>query len=335
MHQQTSAGVDAVAEKCAPLVAVVVPCYNEEEVLPETTARLTDILARLEAEELTLPGSFILYVDDGSNDATWPLIVRAHAQRPRTVAGIKLARNAGHQRALLAGIESAASMADCVVTIDADLQDDVEAIVEFVKKYREGYDVVYGVRKERALDTRFKRWTALAFYRMMASMGVDVVYNHADYRLMSRRVLLEFQRFGEVNTFIRGMVPLVGFPSTEVYYDRGARFAGESKYPLKKMLSFAADGITSFSVTPIRYIGFLGVLICMLSVLGAIGAGAAWGAGVAVPSWMYILVSLWFLAGLQLTALGIIGEYLGKTYQETKRRPRYVVETRVDPEVSA
>jgi glycosyltransferase involved in cell wall biosynthesis len=316
-------------------MAVVVPCYNEEEVLPETTKRLSDVLDRLTADGLIRPDSFLLYVDDGSKDTTWSLIATAHKRSPERIAGVKLARNAGHQRALLAGIEAATPISDCVVSIDADLQDDVEAIVEFVEKYREGYDVVYGVRKERAFDSHFKKWTALGFYRLMSAMGVDVVYNHADYRLMSHRALVEFQRFSEVNTFLRGIVPLVGFPSTQVYYDRAPRFAGESKYPLKKMLSFAVDGITSFSVVPIRYIGALGMIICLLSILGAIGAGVAWGVGVAVPSWMYILVSLWFLGGLQLIALGTIGEYLGKTYQETKRRPRYVVEMMVAPEAAA
>lgn len=315
-------------------MAVVVPCYNEQEVLPETTKRLSDVLDRLEADELILPNSFILYVDDGSHDATWSLIAAAHRDRPGRIAGVKLARNAGHQRALLAGIEAATPISDCVVSIDADLQDDVEAILEFVKKYREGYDVVYGVRKERASDSRFKRWTALGFYRSMSAMGVDLVYNHADYRLMSSRALAQFQQFGEVNAFLRGMVPLVGFPSTHVQYDRAPRFAGESKYPFKKMLSFAADGITSFSVTPIRYILGLGALICLLAILGGIAAKVAFEEGVAVPGWMFILVSLWFLGGLQLTAIGVIGEYLGKVYQETKRRPRYVVEMMLDPEAA-
>jgi len=319
----------------APRLALVVPCYNEQEVLPETMARLSAVLTRLVIEGLAAPSSFVLYVDDGSRDATWPLIVQAHVDDPGKVAGLKLARNAGHQKALLAGIDAAAPIADCVVTIDADLQDDVEAIIEFAGKYREGYDIVYGVRKERALDSRFKRWTALAFYRVMGAMDVDIVYNHADYRLMSRRALAQLQRFDEVHLFLRGIVPLLGFPSMQVYYDRQARFAGESKYPLKKMLSFAADGVTSFSVTPLRWIGLTGLLVCLLSVLGAIAAAAAWGAGVAVPGWMYILVSLWFLGGLHLAALGVLGEYLGKTYQEAKRRPRYVVETTLDPETGA
>ena len=318
-----------------PRLAVVVPCYNEQEVFPETSRRLSEVLGRMTAEGLVAPSSFILYVDDGSKDATWGLIAGAHEVDPAKIAGVKLARNAGHQKALLAGIDAAVPLADCVVTIDADLQDDVEAIVEFVRKYSEGYDIVLGVRRERALDTRFKRGTALGFYRVLRAMGVDVVYNHADYRLMSRRALVQLQRFGEVHLFLRGIVPLLGFPTAHVYYDRQARFAGESKYPLKKMLGFAADGVTSFSVTPLRWIGLCGLLVCLLSVFGAIAAAAAWGAGAAVPGWMYILVSLWFLGGLQLAALGVIGEYLGKTYQETKRRPRYVAETVLGPETGA
>ncbi len=316
-------------------MALIVPCYDEEDVLPETMRRLTEVLELLTAEDLAAPSSFALYVDDGSTDSTWPMIAQAHGDDPGKVAGVKLARNAGHQKALLAGMDAVAPMADCIVTIDADLQDDVETIIEFARKYREGYDIVYGVRRERALDTCFKRWTASGFYRVMRAMGVDVVYNHADYRLMSQRALAELQRFGETHLFLRGAVLLLGFPSTQVYYDRQARFAGVSKYPLKRMLGLAVDGITSFSIAPLRLIGFVGLTMCLLSILGAIAAAVAWGSRVAVAGWVYILVSLWFLGGLNLAALGVLGEYLGKTYQEAKRRPRYIVETRLDPTMGA
>jgi glycosyltransferase involved in cell wall biosynthesis len=314
----------------APRLALVVPCYNEEKVLPETMKRLGEVVADLIARGLVRPDSYELYVDDGSRDATWAFISAAHRNDP-AVAGVKLARNAGHQKALLAGIEAAVSSSDCVISVDADLQDDVATIAEFVLRYREGYDVVYGVRRQRALDTRFKRWSALGFYKLMRVLGVDLVDNHADYRLMSRRTLEQLERFGEVNLFLRGIVPLLGFPSTQVYYDRQARFAGESKYPLKKMLAFAAEGITSFSVAPLRWVGALGLALALLSVLGGIAALILWGVGLAVPGWMTILVSMWFLGGLQLTALGVLGDYLGKTYQETKRRPRFIVETTLEP----
>lgn len=308
-----------------PRLVIAVPCYNEEAVLPETVRRLEDVLTALTTEGLVAPDSYVLFVDDGSRDATWGLIAHFCNENPR-VSGLKLARNVGHQRALLAGLLHAKDEADCVVSIDSDLQDDVGAIREMVERFHEGYDVVYGVRRQRDVDTTFKRWTALGFYRLMQLMGVKVVYNHADYRLMSRRALEALAEFGEVNLFLRGIVPLIGFPSTEVYYDRQERFAGESKYPLKKMLAFAIDGITSFSVIPIRWVTSVGLLFCVFSVLAGIYGFASKALGVAVPGWTSLILSVWFIGGVQLISLGLIGEYVGKIYQETKHRPKFIVE---------
>lgn len=313
-----------------PRLALVVPCFDEEEVLPGTVRRLLAVLEGLAAEEVIRPDSFALYVDDGSRDSTWQVI--SAAQRANeAVGGVKLARNAGHQKALLAGIQAALPAADCVVSVDADLQDDPAALRELVVKYREGFDIVYGVRRRRATDSWFKRSTARGFYRFSRKMGVDLVDDHADYRLMSKRALEQLERFGEVNLFLRGIVPLLGFPSTRVYYDRQARAAGKSKYPLRKMLAFAADGITSFSSAPLRYVGGLGLALCLASVLGGLAALGCWAAGLAVPGWAAIVVSLWLVGGLQLAALGLLGEYVGKTYQEAKHRPRFIVETVLEP----
>lgn len=317
-----------------PRLALVVPCYNEQEVLPDTLSQLGRALDELVMKGLVRPDSFALYVDDGSRDTTWQVISQAQRERDG-VAGLKLARNAGHQKALLAGIQTVTPLADCVVSVDADLQDDVRSLEELVLKYREGYDVVYGVRRERDTDTLFKRSTARGFYRFLKGMGVDIVPDHADYRLMSRRALEQLERFEEVNLFLRGLVPLVGFPSARVYYDRLPRTAGESKYPLKKMVGFAVDGITSFSLTPLRYLAVLGVALCVVSVLGGIAAVACLGAGLDVPGWVTILVSVWFLGGVGVTALALVGEYVGKTYQEAKHRPRYIVETMLEPRMGA
>jgi polyisoprenyl-phosphate glycosyltransferase len=324
------APVPAPDSVAAPRLALVVPCFNEEEVLPETMRQLGAVLADLMARGLVAGDSFALYVDDGSHDATWDLIAAAQRQSD-AVAGVKLARNAGHQKALLAGIQAALPAADCVISIDADLQDDVTAIPRLVERFRAGFDIVYGVRRQRSTDSWFKRTTARDFYRVMRALGVQIVDDHADYRLMSKRALEQLERFGEVNIFLRGVVPLLGFPATEVYYDRQVRAAGESKYPLRKMLAFAADGITSFSLAPLRYVGGLGLILCLASILGAIAAVVCWAVGMAVPGWTAILISLWFLAGLGLGALGLVGEYVGKAYQETKRRPRFIVETVLEP----
>lgn len=310
-------------ERCEVLY-LVIPCYNEEEVLPETTRRLTEKLTGMIEARTIAPESKIVYVNDGSKDSTWSLICRFHKENP-LVCGIDLSRNRGHQNALLAGLMTVKSEADILISLDADLQDDVDAIDRFVAKYYEGCDVVYGVRSERKTDSWFKRTTAQAFYKLMKFFGVDIVYNHADYRLLSRRVLEELAHYQEVNLFLRGLVPLVGFQSGVVTYERHERFAGTSKYPLKKMLSFALDGITSFSIKPIRFITGLGVFIFVVSVLMLLYFLIVHWTGHTVAGWTSIMVSVWAIGGLQLLAIGIIGEYIGKTYMETKRRPRYIV----------
>ncbi|MBD0379826.1 glycosyltransferase family 2 protein [Paenibacillus sp. WST5] len=311
-----------------PVLTIVVPCYNEEEVLPETVFQLSGVLDAFIQDNLISSASTMLLVDDGSKDATWELIERFHASNSY-VTGLKLAKNAGHQSALLAGLMRAKSYSDCVVSIDADLQDDLAAIREFIVKFHEGYDVVYGVRQDRTADTFFKRATAQGFYKLMTSMGVNIHYNHADFRLMSRRTLDELEKFQEVNLFLRGMVPLLGFPSTKVFYDRKERFAGESKYPLKKMLAFAFDGITSFSVTPIRFVTSMGFVLFALSVVAGLYAIIGKIMGATVTGWTSLILSVWFIGGVQLLALGLIGEYIGKIYKEVKRRPLYVIEKEV------
>ncbi|SDN31491.1 Glycosyltransferase involved in cell wall bisynthesis [Paenibacillus sp. yr247] len=308
-----------------PILTIVVPCYNEEEVLPETIFQLSSVLDALIEDKLVASSSTILFVDDGSKDATWALIERFHASNS-FITGLKLAKNAGHQSALLAGLMKAKSYSDCVVSIDADLQDDTNAIREFIVKFHEGCDIVYGVRQDRSADTFFKRATAQGFYKLMTSLGVKIHYNHADFRLMSKRALENLEKFQEVNLFLRGMVPLLGFPSTQVYYDRKERFAGESKYPLRKMLAFAFDGITSFSVTPIRFVTLMGFLLFLLSVFAGLYAIAGKILGANVTGWTSLILSVWFIGGVQLLALGLIGEYIGKIYKEVKQRPLYVIE---------
>lgn len=301
---------------------IVVPCYNEELVLRETTKRLLEISCRLSKKNIE---TRILYVDDGSTDGTWPLI-KAESDTHEMVCGLKLAHNAGHQHALWAGLERACQSADCIVTIDADLQDDVNAIETMAGNYLNGDDIVFGVRRSRATDTFFKRQTALLFYKLMECLGTEVVYNHADYRLMSRRAVEALLSYPERNLFLRGMVKSLGFRQSTVEYDRATRFAGESKYPLSRMLSFAWDGITSFSVRPLRLILLLGVLFIIISFCVIIWALVAHINGHTLPGWTSLLVSLWFVGGAILLALGIIGEYVGKIYCEIKRRPRYIVE---------
>ena len=304
--------------------AIVVPCYNEDAVLAETTSRLLEVMQRVAEKHADLQGR-IVYVDDGSRDGTWPLIGSLSKQHPQ-VLGLKLAHNAGHQHALWAGLEWAAAHADAAISIDADLQDDVNVIPEMIDLFLGGKDIVYGVRRDRPTDTWFKRTTALAFYKLMSKLGGDIVYNHADYRLMSRRTLAALMTYGERNLFLRGMVRTLGFPQAMVYYDRGERFAGESKYPLRKMLAFAIDGITSFSVRPLRLISIVG-LSFMLVALAVIFYGlVAWLCGRTIQGWTSLLVSLWFIGGAILVALGVIGEYVGKIYAEVKRRPRYFIE---------
>lgn len=304
--------------------AIVVPCYNEEAVLNETTSRLLEVMQRVAEKHADLQGR-IVYVDDGSRDGTWPLIGSLSKQHPQ-VMGLKLAHNAGHQHALWAGLEWAAAHVDAAISIDADLQDDVNVIPEMIDLYLGGKDIVYGVRRDRPTDTWFKRTTALAFYKLMSKLGGDIVYNHADYRLMSRRTLAALMTYGERNLFLRGMVRTLGFPQAMVYYDRGERFAGESKYPLRKMLAFAIDGITSFSVRPLRLISIVGLSFMLVALAVIVYGLVAWLCGRTIQGWTSLLVSLWFIGGAILVALGVIGEYVGKIYAEVKRRPRYFIE---------
>ena len=293
--------------------------------LPETTRRMTDKLNAMRAAGLIGEKSRILYVDDGSKDRTWELVSQFNRENP-WVEGVKLSHNRGHQHALLCGLMSALPRCDAAISMDADLQDDIDALDQFVKKFQEGCDVVYGVRNKRDTDTWFKRTTAEGFYKVMQLLGVDVVFNHADYRLMSKRALEALSEYREVNLFLRGIVPLIGYRSDYVYYDRHERFAGESKYPLKKMLSFALDGITSFSVKPLKLISNLGILISVLSILGLLYALISYFAGWAVTGWTAIVCSIWLLGGLQMLCLGVVGGYIGKIYSEVKARPRYRVE---------
>ena len=304
---------------------LVIPCYNEDEVLPETSKRLTAKLGAMIEMGLISQDSKIVFVNDGSKDHTWQLIRQYHEENPM-IQGINLSRNKGHQSALLAGLMTVKEYCDMAISMDADLQDDVDAIEQFVEKYYEGCEVVYGVRSERKTDSFFKRASAQSFYKLMLHMGVEIVYNHADYRLMSRRALDEMEGFKEVNLFLRGIVPLIGFQSGVVTYERHERFAGESKYPLKKMLNFAFDGITSFSVKPIRMVTTLGIIIFAISILMLIYFLITWCIGWTVPGWTSIVVSVWAIGGLQLLAIGIIGEYIGKIYMETKARPKFIVQ---------
>ncbi len=312
-------------ERSMPVLYLVIPCYNEEEVLSETTKRLTEKMIGMIRSELVHPDSRILYVDDGSRDNTWQMIEEYSAAIP-FVDGIKLAHNRGHQNALLAGLMTAMPLCDCAVSMDADLQDDTDAVDRFVEKYKEGCDVVYGVRNKRDTDTFFKRTTAEGFYKFMKVLGVDVVFNHADYRLMSRRALEGLSEYKEVNLFLRGIVPLIGYRSDYVYYDRAERFAGESKYPLKKMIAFAFDGISSFSVKPLKLISNLGIFISVLSIFGLLYALLSHIAGATVAGWTAIVCSIWLLGGLQMLCLGVVGGYIGKIYSEVKQRPRYLIE---------
>ncbi|MEI7994638.1 MAG: glycosyltransferase [Methylococcaceae bacterium] len=305
-------------------VSIVVPCYNEEAVLLETTRQLADLLRQLIIEGKITPNSRVYYVDDGSRDRTWELI-ESLAENHDFVHGIKLSRNRGHQNALLAGLLTAEG--EVIISVDADLQDDLSAIKKMVEFYAAGYHIVYGVRDARKTDTFFKSFTAKVYYRLLGAMGVEIIYNHADYRLMSRQVIEALRKFGEVNLFLRGIIPQLGFSYALVYYDRTERYAGESKYPLKKMLSFAWQGITSFSDLPLRLITGLGLLVSLISFLIT-----AWAIAVrlftqdAIPGWASTVLPIYFLGGIQLLCLGIIGEYLAKIYSETKRRPRYIVE---------
>ena len=308
-------------------LSIVVPCYNEEEVLEESSKQLLSLLKKLVDSKEVDESSYIYFVDDGSKDKTWEIISSLSTTYAQ-IKGIKLSRNQGHQNALLSGLFSAEG--DALISIDADLQDDVLVIEQMVKDFKNGSDVVYGVRSKRESDTPFKRFSAEGFYKLMGLMGVDIVFNHADYRLMSRRVVEHLKSYEEVNLFLRAMVPLIGFSSSIVEYERSERFAGESKYPLRKMLSFAWDGVTSFSVVPLRLISAIGVIIFVVSLFISI-----WALGIklfgdsAVPGWASTVLPIYFIGGIQLLSLGVIGEYVGKIYSETKKRPKYIIEKEV------
>ena len=308
---------------------LAIPCYNEEEVLRDSAQKLSDKFSKMMLEGKITDDSKIVFIDDGSKDKTWSIISDLHKENP-VFQGIKLTRNRGHQNALLCGLITLKDKADAVISIDADLQDDIHVIPDMVRNFIDGYDVVYGVRNKRDTDTFFKRTTAVGFYKLMQFMGVNIVFNHADYRLMSKRALDGLAQFPERNLFLRGMVPLVGYRSTNVYYDRNERFAGESKYPLKKMLSFAFDGITSFSISPIRMISAFGAIVCVFAFVMAIYALVQKIIGHTGAGWASLMVSIWFIGGVQLLSVGLIGEYIGKLYKEVKRRPRYIIEAYVN-----
>lgn len=316
-------------------LGIVVPCYNEEEVLKIASEALRGVLNDLIAKEKISPDSFIMFVNDGSKDATWQLIEEEHSLYPHQVFGVKLAGNVGHQYALTAGLNTAKDMCDISVSIDADLQDDVAVIEEMVDKFHEGKDIVYGVRKKRSTDSFFKRTTAQGFYKFMSIMGVKTVYNHADFRLMSRRAMEQFSEYKEANLFIRGIVPLIGYETDCVYYDRKERVAGESKYPLKKMLALAFNGISSFSIKPISLITGLGALIIFLSICAAVYALISYFLGHVQPGWTSLILSIWFLGGVQLLCIGLIGQYIGKIYIESKHRPRYNIEKVLSDDIAA
>ncbi len=306
------------------ILYLVVPCYNEEQVLEETTKQLKNKLQSMIKAKKISDKSRVMYVNDGSKDKTWEIIKEIN-KKEELFTGITLSRNRGHQNALLGGLMTAKNYADVVISMDADLQDDINAIEGMIDKYHEGCDIVYGVRSARKTDTWFKKTTAEGFYKVMKFLGVDIVYNHADYRLTSKRVLEEFANFKEVNLFLRGMFPLVGYKSDVVYYERNERFAGESKYPLKKMLNFAWDGITSFSVKPLRFICILGFAVLFVSIIIMVYSLIQKILGNTVTGWTFLSISIWFIGGLQMISIGIIGEYIGKMYNETKQRPRFII----------
>ena len=311
------------------ILYLVIPCYNEEAVLHETAKQLLEKMNSMFDRGMISRESKIMFVNDGSRDKTWEIIRELHESNP-IYSGVKLSRNKGHQNALLAGLMTAKEKADMAISLDADLQDDVDVIDKMVEKYYEGNDVVYGVRSARDTDTFFKKFTAEGFYKIMQAMGVEIVFNHADYRLMSKRALEGLSEFREVNLFLRGIVPLIGYKSDIVTYERHERFAGVSKYPLKKMLAFATDGITSFSIKPIRMITTCGFLIFAISLIMLIYFLVVHFMGRTVHGWTSTIVSIWAIGGLQLLAIGIVGEYIGKIYLETKARPKYIIETVLD-----
>ena len=309
----------------ADTLYIVVPCYNEEEVLPITAEHLKLKMQKLIADKKVSNKSRILFVNDGSRDKTWEIICALHKENP-VFSGVNLSRNRGHQNALLAGLMVAKERADVTVTMDADLQDDINAVDEMLDKYYGGCDIVYGVRSERKKDTFFKRFTAEFFYKFMRFMGAETVFNHADYRLMSKRALYDLEKYREVNLFLRGIVPMIGYKTDTVYYRRDERVAGESKYPFNKMVAFAMDGITSCSIVPIRMITSLGVAVFFISIVFLIWGIVQRVRGVTVPGWSSVIVSIWAIGGLILLALGVLGEYIGRIYLETKGRPRFLID---------
>ena len=313
------------------ILYIVVPCYNEEAVLPETAKRLGLKLKKLIEDKIVSDKSRVMFVNDGSKDKTWEIIKALHKD-DGIFTGVNLSRNRGHQNALLAGLMTAKDKADVTISMDADLQDDINAADEMLKEYYGGCDIVYGVRSKRKTDTFFKKFTAEAFYRVMNFLGTETVFNHADYRLMSKRALEGLAEFREVNLFLRGIVPMIGYKTSSVYYERTERFAGESKYPLKKMISFALEGITSLSSKPIRYITIIGFLIFAVSILMLINFIVRWAIGVTVPGWASVICSVWAIGGLIMLSLGIIGEYIGKIYLEAKARPKYIIKEDLENE---
>lgn len=308
-----------------PILYLVIPCYNEEEVLPTTSKVLKEKMDNLIKDKLISKKSKIMFVDDGSKDNTWNIIDNLNKD-DKLFRGVKLSRNKGHQNALLAGLLTAKDMSDITISMDADLQDDISVIDLMVSSYKNGNEVVYGVRSSRKKDSFFKRTTAEGFYKIMKLFGVDIVFNHADCRLLSKRALEALAEYKEVNLFLRGIVPLIGFQSDIVYYERNERFAGVSKYPLKKMLAFAGDGITSFSIKPLRMILALGIIVMVISIAIMIYALIRWMQGAVVEGWTFLAISIWFIGGLQMISLGVIGEYIGKVYNESKHRPRYIID---------
>ena len=310
----------------SPVLAIVVPCFNEEEVLPETAQRLLEKIRELVSEQTVSEKSFLLFVDDGSSDNTWALIEEQHAANPQVSGGVKLSKNTGHQNALLCGLLSVKNRADAVISIDADLQDDIDVIGEMVEKYSGGCEIVYGVRSKRGTDGFFKRASAQGFYRLMRLLSVEIIYNHADFRLMGKKALEALAEYNEVNLFLRGIIPVLGFRTGAVYYSRKERLAGTSKYPAGKMFKFAFEGITSFSVKPIRLITVLGVLLFVVSLSMIVYFLSRYFSGHTVTGWASIACSLWGIGGLILFSIGIVGEYIGKIYLETKKRPRYHIE---------
>ena len=329
-NRESSHSEEGIAMRNIPKLALIVPCYNEEAVLRETASRLTTTLKDLKQLNIISMSSRILFVDDGSHDSTWQ-IIESISKREEHVYGIKLSRNCGHQNALLAGMQHMLEKCDCLISIDADLQQDEKQIVEFVRKYMNGAEVVLGVRNDRKTDSFFKKITALSFYRFMKAMGVTIVKNHADYRLLSNRANRALAEFKEVNLFLRGLVPLLGFPTDYVFFDVSDRFAGSSKYTVSKMLLFAIDGITSFSIKPLRFISLIGFVVFLVSmIMGLYVLFIAIFTNRAIPGWASTVLPIYFLGGVQLFSMGVLGEYIGKIYGETKRRPRYIIQTQVD-----